>query len=215
MFHHSTAFGKKLGLLIILTVYLAGCAPTVVVDAGSMPTALEAQDILLEEYKIGVGDSLNINVWRNPDLSTQVVVLPDGNVSVPLAGNILAAGQSTDALGATIKEALATFIRQPEVTVSVISASSSSYLQRVRVTGAVNSPTSVNYSRGLTVLDLVLLAGGLTPFANGNRATLYRSQNGEVTVYPILLEDILVKGKLETNYPLIPADVITVPEKSF
>ncbi len=215
MFHHSTAFGKKLGLLIILTVYLAGCAPTVVVDAGSMPTALEAQDILLEEYKIGVGDSLNINVWRNPDLSTQVVVLPDGNVSVPLAGNILAAGQSTDALGATIKEALAAFIRQPEVTVSVISASSSSYLQRVRVTGAVNSPISINYSRGLTVLDLVLLAGGLTPFANGNRATLYRSQNGEVTVYPILLEDILAKGKLETNYPLIPADVITVPEKSF
>ncbi|MFT5562891.1 MAG: polysaccharide export outer membrane protein [Candidatus Azotimanducaceae bacterium] len=180
-----------------------------------MPNAPEAGDILLDEYRIGVGDSLNVSVWRNPDLSAQVVVLPDGNISVPLAGNVRAAGLSTEALAATIKTALTTFIRQPEVTISVVAATSSNYLQRVRVTGAVNSPVSINYSRGLTVLDVVLLSGGVTPFANGNRAALYRTQDGEVKVYPILLDDILTKGKLETNYPLVPADVITVPEKSF
>ncbi len=144
-----------------------------------------------------------------------MVVLPDGNIAVPLAGNVLAAGQTTDTLADNIKQVLTKFIREPEVTISVISASSSSYLQRVRVTGAVNSPQSINFARGLTVLDLVLQAGGVTPFANGNKAMLYRTQNGEVTIYPILLDDILKKGDLATNYQLIPADVITVPEKSF
>ncbi len=162
-----------------------------------------------------MGDSLSVNVWRNPDLSTQVVVLPDGNISVPLVGDVRAAGATTQSLGETIADALNDFIREPEVTVSVISASSSEYLQRVRITGAVNSQLSIDYRRGLTVLDVVLLAGGLSPYANGNKAALYRRQNGEVTVYRVKLEDILAKGNLDTNYPVMPADVITVPEKSF
>lgn len=214
MFYDTTTIIKALGL-ITLTLGLAACTSTVNVTSENMPSIPEPGDVLLDEYQIGVGDSLNVSVWRNPDLSTQVVVLPDGNISVPLAGNVRAAGQSTEALGAIIKEALTSFIRQPEVTISVIAATSSNYLQRVRVTGAVNSPISVNYSRGLTVLDVVLQSGGVTPFANGNRANLYRTIDGEVKVYPILLDDILMKGKLDTNYPLIPADVITVPEKSF
>jgi polysaccharide export outer membrane protein len=214
VFYNPLTISKTLGV-IALAFSLSACSPTIKVTAENMPAAPEAGDILLEEYRIGVGDSLNVSVWRNPDLSTQVVVLPDGNISVPLAGNVRAAGRSTESLAATIKEALTSFVRQPEVTVSVTSATSSNYLQRVRVTGAVSSPVSIMYSRGLTVLDVILLSGGVTPFANGNRATLYRNRNGEVQVFPILLDDILTKGKLETNYPLVPADVITVPEKSF
>lgn len=214
MFYDLPTFGKAVRC-IALTCSVAACSPTISVTSADMPDAPEAGDILLDEYRIGVGDSLNVSVWRNPDLSAQVVVLPDGNISVPLAGNVRAAGESTESLAATIKTALTTFIRQPEVTISVIAATSSNYLQRVRVTGAVNSPVSISYSRGLTVLDVILLSGGVTPFANGNRAALYRTQDGEVKVYPILLDDILTRGKLETNYPLVPADVITVPEKSF
>ncbi len=178
--------------------------------------AMEPGDAaLLDEYRIGVGDSLQVSVWRNPDLSAEVVVLPDGTVSVPLAGDIKAAGETTTSLAENISGVLDNYIRQPEVTVSVLNAASAEYLQRVRITGAVNAPLSLNYRRGMTVLDVVLLAGGLTPFANPNRALLYRQEGTELKVYPVRLEDILSRGKLDTNYQLIPADIITVPEKSF
>jgi polysaccharide export outer membrane protein len=170
---------------------------------------------ILDEYRIGVSDSLQISVWRNPDLSAQVVVLPDGKISVPLAGDIKAVGETTESLAEEITEVLNNYIRQPEVTVSVLNASSAEYLQRVRITGAVNAPQSLPFRRGLTVLDVVLLAGGLTPYANPNKALLYRKEAMEIKVYPVRLEDILNKGKLETNYSVLPADIITVPEKRF
>ncbi len=170
---------------------------------------------LLEEYKIGVGDSLKVSVWRNPDLSTNVIVLPSGDISVPLVGDIKAAGETTESLAARISDGLNSFVRQPSVTVSVLSAVSAEYLQRVRITGAINSPLSISYRRGLTVLDFVLQAGGLTPFANANRALLYRQEGEELKVYPVRLDDILAKGNLETNYTLLPSDIITVPENSF
>ncbi|MBV1878333.1 MAG: polysaccharide export protein [Pseudomonadales bacterium] len=170
---------------------------------------------LLSEYRIGVSDSLKISVWHNPELSTDVVVLPDGNISVPLAGDVRAVGETTESLADTITAVLDTFIRAPKVTVSVLNASSSEYLQRVRITGAVNNPLSLNYRRGLTVLDIVLLAGGPTPFAKPNKALLYRKENDEIKVYPVKLTDILTKGRLETNYSVLPSDIITVPEKSF
>ncbi len=182
-------------------------------DAGLNGAQTEAS--LLETYRIGVGDTLQVNVWRNPELSAQVVVLPDGAISVPLAGDVRAAGESTTSLAEQIKAALNNFIRQPEVTVSVLNASSAEYLQRIRITGAINAPLSLPYRRGLTVLDVVLLAGGLTPFANANKSLLYREEDDELKVYPVKLEDILKKGRLETNYPLLPSDIITVPEKSF
>ncbi|MDC0889443.1 polysaccharide export protein [bacterium] len=170
---------------------------------------------LLEQYVIGVGDSLQISVWRNQDLSASVVVLPSGDISVPLVGDIKAAGSTTEQLADTISKGLDSFVRQPSVTVSVLSAVSAEYLQRVRITGAVNNPLSIPYRRGLTVLDFVLQAGGLTPFANADRALLYRQEEEELKVYPIRLDDILAKGDLETNYTLLPSDIITVPENSF
>ncbi|XOV86642.1 MAG: XrtA/PEP-CTERM system exopolysaccharide export protein [Pseudomonadota bacterium] len=195
---------------------LAGCAST------PQPNAVMGEDLtdpteagLLDEYRIGVGDVLNVSVWRNPELSTQATVLPDGTIAVPLVGDVSAAGESTGSLTEAITNVLSTYIREPQVTVSVLSASSSEYLQRVRITGAVNGPLSIVYRRGLTVLDLVLLAGGVTPFANADKALLYRNVGDELKVYPVKLQDILSRGKLETNYKLLPADIITVPEKSF
>ena len=214
MFYHFSSHHTALTLIAVLA--LSACSSGPRITKGEMPAAVvEVEDVVLDEYQVGVGDSLSINVWRNPDLSVQVVVLPDGNISVPLVGDVRAAGSTTEALGDTISNALNDFIREPEVSVSVLSAASSEYLQRVRITGAVNSQLSINYRRGMTVLDVVLLAGGLSPYANGNKAALYRYQNDEVKVFRIKLEDILAKGRLETNYPVMPADVITVPEKSF
>lgn len=202
---------------------VAGIVVTQLVGCGSIATSTmdttapvdPLQAGLLDEYRIGVGDSLRVSVWRNPDLSTQVVVLPDGKISVPLVGDVSAVGETTESLAERVTEGLNTYVRDPEVTVSVLNAVSSEYLQRVRITGAVNNPLSLEFRRGLTILDIVLLAGGLTPFANANKSLLYREEDNELKVYPVRLQDILTKGKLETNYKVLPSDIITVPEKGF
>ena len=178
-------------------------------------TADAAQAGLMKAYTVGVGDQLNVSVWQNPQLSTNVTVLPDGTISVPLVGSLKAAGDTTDELAKKITAVLGSYIRQPKVTVSVVSAASSEYLQRVRITGAVNAPLSLTYRRGITVLDLVLQAKGLTAYANPNKSLLYRKENGKLKVYPVYLDDILTKGKLDTNYTLLPGDILTIPEKSF
>lgn len=167
------------------------------------------------EYRIGVGDALQISVWRNPELSLAVMVRPDGKVSVPLIGDIEAANITSIQLAANITKALNEFVRGPQVTVIVSNPSSTDFMRRVRVTGAVNAPQSLPYREGMTIMDLVLLSGGPNPYASANKAKLYRKVDGETKVYLIKLEDILEEGKLETNYPLQPSDVITVPERLF
>lgn len=169
----------------------------------------------LEEYRIGVGDSLDINVWRNPELSVSVPVRPDGKISMPLIGDLVAANLTTKELSDSIVTNLGNYVRSPQVTVIVTNPSSSDFQRRVRITGAVNNPQSIPYRDGMTVLDLVLLAGGANEFASGNSAKLYRKIDGQIKVYPIRLNDLVNKGDVRTNYPLQPSDIVTVPERSF
>lgn len=169
----------------------------------------------IEEYRIGVGDSLDINVWRNPELSVSVPVRPDGKISMPLIGDLVAANLTTKELSDSIVTNLTNYVRSPQVTVIVTNPSSSDFQRRVRITGAVSNPQSIPYRDGMTVLDLVLLAGGVNEFASGNKAKLYRKVNGQIKVYPIRLNDLVNKGDVRTNYPLQPSDIVTVPERSF
>lgn len=196
-----------LGLLL-----LAGCASEPL-EEGAPPVPNEFA--LDKNYRIGVGDQLSIQVWRNPELSAEVPVRPDGKVSSPLVGDIVAAGLSTQELASTITQKLANYVRNPEVTVIVTNPASADFLRRVRVTGAVRNPVSVSYRQGMTVLDLVLEAGGLTEFAAPDKARLYRAVDGATKIYPVDLEGILQKGDLKTNYELYPSDVVTVPERGF
>lgn len=196
--------------LVFVACVLAACssskrvAPPPIADRG-----------VTEEYRIGVGDALQINVWRNPELSTGVPVRPDGKISLPLIGDIMAANLTTTQLSSNIIAGLENYVRNPQVTVIVANPSSSDFQRRVRITGAVGSPQSLPYRDGMTVLDLVLLAGGPNEFAAANKAKLYRKVNGETKVYPIYLGDLIENGKVETNYPLQPSDIVTVPERSF
>jgi polysaccharide biosynthesis/export protein len=144
-----------------------------------------------------------------------VPVRPDGKISLPLVGDIMAANLTTVQLSSNIIAGLENYVRNPQVTVIVANPSSSDFLRRVRITGAVRSPQSLPYRDGMTVLDLVLLAGGPNEFASPNKAKLYRKVNGETKVYPIYLSDLIENGKVETNYPLQPSDIVTVPERSF
>lgn len=169
----------------------------------------------LAEYRIGVDDRLQINVWRNPDLSTTVPVRPDGMISMPLIGDVQAGGLTATEVAANIKQRLSAFVREPSVAIIVVELRSHEFISRVRVTGAVRTPRSIPYRQGMTVLDAVLEAGGTTDFASPNRAKLYRTVKDQTEVYGVDLGDILNKGRLETNFRLRPGDVVTVPERIF
>lgn len=166
-----------------------------------------------KNYIIGPGDVLNISVWKNADLSVTVPVRPDGKISSPLVDDISAGGLTPEALAAGITVKLAEFIRDPRVTVIVAKVNSTEYLSRVRVTGAVRNPMSLPFRPGMTVLDVVLVAGGLTEFASPNKSKLFRRQGQETKIYKLKVKDILNKGKLDTNFSLQPGDIITIPER--
>jgi len=204
------AMGRACLALLTLAL-LAGCESTGKITQPPQ----EEHFVESKQYVIGVGDNLQVAVWRNPELSVTVPVRPDGMISTPLVGDIMAAGKPANKLASDIRVKLEGFVRSPEVTVIVTEASSSEFLRRVRVTGAVRTPISVPYRDGMTVLDLVLLAGGTNEFASGNGAKLYRKTDGVVKVFPVYLSDILNDGKVESNYPLTPSDIVTVPERNF
>lgn len=196
--------------LALLCLALASCSTSTPVQK-----QIRTAPAVAEVYKIGVGDQLQINVWRNEELSGTVPVRPDGMISTPLAGDVAAAGLTTEQLADNITDILATYLKTPKVTVIVSNPGSTDFQRRVRITGAVNSPQSIAFRDGMTVLDLVLLAEGPNDYAALSRAKLYRRTGNGVEVYDINLDDLLNRGKLDANYPLQPSDQITVPERRF
>lgn len=199
----------KILLIALASLAISACGTSRPIE---MPTVSDAP---AEDYLIGVGDSLVVNVWRNPELSLTVPVRPDGKISMPLVGDIQAADRTATALSRYIETRLTDYIRSPQVTVIISNPDSVDFQRRVRITGAVSSPQSLPYRNGMTVLDLVLLAGGTTDFASLNNAKLYRKVGDQVKVYPVHLNDLINKGRLDTNYSLQPSDIITVPERNF
>lgn len=202
---------QKLILSTVLLFGLAACGTANKV----IEQPVESSIGIVDEYLLGIGDAVQVNVWRNPDLSVAVTVRPDGKISVPLAGDIKVDGKSTDALSTELETKLADFIRNPKVTVIVSNPTSAEFIHRIRVTGAVAAQRSIPYRKGITVLDVILEAGGVTEFANADEAKLYRQTDSGAKVYPVFLNDILEKGILDSNYTLYPQDIITVPERGF
>jgi polysaccharide export outer membrane protein len=183
--------------------------------ASPPPPAEVASGEFSELYRIGVDDRLQVSVWRNPELSVTVPVRPDGRISVPLVGDVMAGGRAPQEVAADIEKQLATYVRDPKVAVILVDLRSHEFISRVRVTGAVRQPVSVPYRQGMTVLDAVLQAGGVTDFAAANRSRLHRRDaEGAVETREIRLGDILDGGKLESNLDVRPGDVITVPERA-
>lgn len=204
----------KLGIVgaLLVALLLSACASSPsVTDAPTINRQAQAVDA----YKIGVDDSIRVAVWQNPDLNVTVPVRPDGMISVPLVGDVVAGGKTPADVAEDIKTRLATFVRDPQVTVIVDQLRSHEYLSRVRVTGAVRNAISVPYRQGMTVLDAVLAAGGTNEFAAADRTELYRKEGDGTRAYAIRLDRILKKGDLSTNYEAQPGDVITVPERAF
>lgn len=203
-------------VVFVSVVALTGCVGPIASSPDKISQALNmgAADSAAE-YIIGATDEISVSVWRNPDLSITVPVRPDGMISVPLVGDVKASGKTPERLADDIEAILDEYIREPQVSVVVTSMNSHEFTDRVRVTGAVEQPMSMPHRSGMTVLDMVLSAGGINPFASPNNAMLYRVVENEVVAIPVKLGDILNNGDIRTNYSLRAGDILTVPERGF
>lgn len=206
----------KASLFAAVLVSLSACASSGSTAAsGPVGAPAEATESMIDSYKIGVDDQIQVNVWGNPDLSVSVPVRPDGMISMPLIGDVGAGGHTPEEVAANIKDKLSYYIREPNVTVLVTQLRSHEYISRIRVTGAVQRPISIPFRQGMTVLDAVLAAGGVSEFASLGKTRLHRKQEGQQEVFDIPLDRILNDGDLTANVTLMPGDTITVPERRF
>lgn len=196
---------NRLLLALGIMVLLGGCA--------SAPPAPKDVDVAAaERYVIGPGDSLEIIVWGNPDISRGVVVPPDGIITAPLVEDLPATGKTSTELARDLEQELARYIRDPVVTV-VVSGFAGAFDQQIRVLGAAAEPKSLQYRKGMTLVDVMVEVGGLAEFAAGNRATILRLQDdGSRTQYSVRLDDLVREGDVSANVPMLPGDVLIIPE---
>lgn len=166
-------------------------------------------------FRLGYGDVVKVSVWKNPEMSVEVPVRPDGFISLPLLGDVPAGGRTPQETAEDIEQRLTRYLRSPRVSLIVTQLNSAEFMNRVRVVGAVAAPKSLTWREGMTVLDLVLEAGGFNEFAAPESSKLYRKADGSTRIYPVFLESILEDGRLKTNYDLYPGDVVSVPERRF
>jgi polysaccharide export outer membrane protein len=165
------------------------------------------------DYRIGPGDTLQIFVWRNPELTQSVPVRPDGKISTPLVEDMVAVGKTPSQLARDVERVLAEYIRSPQVNVIVTNPVSA--FSQVKVIGQVTNPQSLPYREGMRVLDAILAAGGLTEYAAGNRGKIVRKVDGKDTEIKVKVEDLVNKGAMKHNLELKPGDVIVVPQSFF
>ncbi len=166
------------------------------------------------DYLIGPGDSLNVFVWRQPELSANVPVRPDGQISTPLVEDMVAVGKTPSQLARDIENVLSEYIRSPEVTI-IVEQFVGTFSSQIRVLGQAVNPGTVPYRDRMTLLDAMLEVGGLTEFAAGNRAKLVREVDGKNKETRVRLDNLLNKGDLEENHTLQPGDIIVIPEAVF
>jgi polysaccharide biosynthesis/export protein len=164
-------------------------------------------------YIIGPGDTLDVFVWRNPELSVSVPVRPDGKISTPLVEDMVAVGKTAPQLARDMERVLSEYVRSPKVNIIVKNAASAFSL--VKVVGQVTRPQELPYHEGMTVLDAVLSVGGLSQYASGNRSRIVRIENGKETVIHVRLDDLVNGGDVRQNVALKPGDVLVVPQSIF
>jgi polysaccharide export outer membrane protein len=210
-----------LAILSAAPAWTADAAPAVPPAAATPATPATASDnetpatspVDDNSYRIGPGDTIQVFVWRNPDLTVTVPVRPDGQISTPLAENIVAVGKTPANLARDMEKVLSEYVRSPKVNI-IVTVPMSTFSQ-VKVIGQVGKPQSVPFREGLTVLDVVLASGGLGQFSAGNRAKIVRSENGKDKEIKVRLEDLLNKGDMKQNVAMRPGDVLVVPQSRF
>ncbi|MBL4941960.1 MAG: polysaccharide export protein [Colwellia sp.] len=197
---------------LLLAQIISACSTNTLPTATLHPS--NAADANSYKYLIGAGDVLNIFVWRNPEVSGSFVVRPDGMITTSLVEDIKVAGKTPTELARSIEEILATYLRDPIVTVTVNSFIGP-FSEQIRVIGEAAQPQAISYTQHMTLLDVMIQVGGLTEFADGNDAVLVRIENGQQKQYEIFIDELLKDGEISANVDMLPGDIIIIPEAWF
>ncbi len=199
--------------IALALVSLVGCNNLSTLPAASTYPSLTTE-VSNYQYLIGPGDSVNIFVWRNPEVSGSFIVRPDGKITTSLVEDIPVSGKTPTMLARDIEKVLSKYIREPIVTVTV-SGFVGPYSEQIRIVGEAANPMSISYRQNMTLLDVMVAVGGLTEFADGNSAKLIRVENNQKKTYQILLEDLIKEGDISANADMLPGDIIIIPEAWF
>jgi polysaccharide export outer membrane protein len=192
---------------LLLVLGAMGCATT------SYPPAPNQAATGDYNYHIGPQDTVNVIVWRNPELSGTIPVRPDGKITTPLVDDLQALGKTPTELERDMEKALGKYIREPVVTV-IVEKSIGPVDEQVRVIGEVAKPEVLAYRKDLTLLDVMIAVGGLTDFADGNAARIFRVSEGG-KLYSVRLRDLLKSGDITANVEMRPGDIVIVPQSWF
>jgi polysaccharide biosynthesis/export protein len=198
-----------------LAGWLLGALAALMIAACASPYPPAPRDLGTVDYDYVIGplDTLNIIVWRNPELSLSVPVRPDGKVTTPLVDDVQALGKSPTQLARDLEKALAKYIRDPVVTVVVTSFVGPS-TEQIRVIGEAAKPQVIAYRKNMSVLDVMIQVGGLTDFADGNAASIYRVADGGKS-YNVRLRDLVKRGDISANVDMRPGDILIIPQSWF
>jgi polysaccharide export outer membrane protein len=191
----------------VVALTLGGCAST----KGGMA---DQSQVVTPDYLIGPGDSVNIIVWRNPEVSMSVPVRPDGKITTPLVEDLPASGKTSTQLARDIEKALAKFIQQPVVTV-IVTGFIGTYGEQIRVIGQAAKPQALPYRSDMSLMDVLIAVGGVTEFASGNSASIIRVVDGKQQKLPVRLNDLIKQGDISANVNMRPGDVLVIPESFF
>jgi polysaccharide export outer membrane protein len=189
---------------------VAGCA-------APSPPPVSAASSVASDYILGAGDTLTVFVYRAPELSApDIPIRPDGRLSLPLVPDVEAAGRTPTQLARVIETRLRDFVREPNVTVIVRSFQGPPSRQ-IRVIGEATLPLAIPYRDGLTVLDVMIGARGLTRYAAGNRASIIRRETAGAppVVIPVRLADLLRNGDIAQDVAMRPGDTLVIPQGWF
>jgi len=203
-----TSMTIKMPLALILVAALLGCS-----SSGGIMLP-ESPPQAASSYLIGPGDQLQIFVWRNPELSSNVIVRPDGKISSPLIAELDVTGLEAPVIAGLIENELSQFIRTPRVTV-IVSNFNSTVDRQIRVIGNATNPRVIPYRTGMTLLDVMIDVQGLSDFADGDNAKLIRKVKGVATSYVVKLDSLIRDGDISMNRVVLPGDTIIIPESSF
>jgi len=199
-----------IGLILFFIAFISGCADSPrKIAVASNSTALPKS-----EYLIGPGDTLQVFVWRNPDLSVTVPVRPDGNISIPLVEDITADGKSPTVLAREIEKQLARYVRNPVATV-IVTGFIGPFNKQIRVIGQAAKPQALPYRQNMALLDVMIQVGGLTEFAAGNKAKIIRQIDNKKIELNVRLEDLIQGGDVSADVNMYPGDILIIPETWF
>lgn len=202
-----------IGLSLIIT--LAGCASN---SYTPLPSKAQKEPVTTDPaayaYLVGPGDSLEIFVWQNPEVSETVTVRPDGKVTTPLVEDLDVAGLTPTEVARKVEEALGQYIREPIVTV-IVGGFQGPYSEQVRIVGEASSPQAITYREDMSLLDVMIAVGGLTEFADGNNASVIRVVDGKQVQYGVRIEDLIKTGDITANADILPGDILIIPEDWF